>query len=58
MTLTDPEIAYMQTQDLGRPATVQPSGTLQVNPVGFTYNAELDMINIGGFEPAVEAEVP
>ena len=28
---------------------VQPDGTLQVSPVGYAYNAELDTIDIGGY---------
>jgi pyridoxamine 5'-phosphate oxidase family protein len=31
-----------------RLATVQPDGTVQVNPVGFRYNADDDTIDIGG----------
>lgn len=52
MTFTDSEIDYLQTQNLGRLATVQPDGTLQVNPVGFGYNAELATIDIGGYNMA------
>jgi len=50
MTFTDLEVAYMQCQELGRLATLQPNGTLQVNPVGFTYNAELATIDISGYD--------
>lgn len=46
MTFTQPEIDYLHTQDLGRLATVQSDGTLQVSPVGFRYNAELTTIDI------------
>lgn len=35
---------------LGRVATVGADGTPHVVPVGFTYNAELDTIEIGGHE--------
>src|SRR6516164_1208318 len=45
---TDNEIAYLLSQRLGRLATVRPDGTPQVAPVGFRYNAELDVIDIGG----------
>ena len=45
---TDKEIAYLLSQRLGRLATVRPDGTPQVAPVGFRYNAELDVIDIGG----------
>lgn len=30
-------------------ATVQPDGTLQVNPVGFRYNPELSTFDISGY---------
>lgn len=49
MIFTDAELDYLRTQDLGRLATVAPDGTLQVNPVGFTVNTDLDTIDIGGF---------
>ncbi|NUP46689.1 MAG: PPOX class F420-dependent oxidoreductase [Catenulispora sp.] len=48
MTFTEAEIAYLAAGRLGRLATVQPDGTLQVSPVGFGYNAELGTIDIGG----------
>ncbi|GAA4486505.1 PPOX class F420-dependent oxidoreductase [Actinoallomurus oryzae] len=48
MRFTNLEIAYMGTQDLGRLATVQPDGTVQVTPVMFRYNTEHDTIDIGG----------
>lgn len=49
MAFTDAELRYLATQRLGRLATVQPDGTLQVNPVGFRYNSEKATIDIGGF---------
>jgi pyridoxamine 5'-phosphate oxidase family protein len=45
---TEKEIGYIRSQRLGRLATVRPDGTPQIAPVGFRYNAELDMIEIGG----------
>ncbi len=42
------ELEYIAHQPLGRIATSQPDGTLQVSPVGFTYNPELDSIDIIG----------
>jgi len=48
MSFTDPELAYLSTQRLGRMATAQPDGTLQVSPVGFRYNDETGWIDIGG----------
>ncbi|GAA3241573.1 PPOX class F420-dependent oxidoreductase [Pseudonocardia petroleophila] len=52
MGFHDFEIAYLRTQRLGRLATAKPDGTLQNSPVGFTYNAELGTIDIGGFDNA------
>ena len=49
MLFSEPELAFLSSQSVGRFATVQPDGTLQVNPVGFTYNAELDTFDIHGF---------
>ena len=49
---TEAELEYLSTQRLGRLATVQPDGTLQVSPVGFHHNAELDTIDIGGYNMA------
>jgi pyridoxamine 5'-phosphate oxidase family protein len=49
MIFTDIELGYLADQQLGRLATVQPDGTLQVNPVGFSYNADTETIDIGGF---------
>jgi pyridoxamine 5'-phosphate oxidase family protein len=45
---TDNELAYLRSQRLGRLATVRPDGSPQIAPVGFHYNAELDVIDIGG----------
>ncbi len=41
-------IAYLQSQRLGRLATVDRNGAPQNNPVGFRYNAERGTIDIGG----------
>ncbi len=49
MALTDAEIGYLQSQRLGRLATIQPDGSPQVKPVGFSYNAGLGTIDIHGF---------
>lgn len=49
MTFHDFELEYLRQQPLGRLATAQHDGTLQVSPVGFRYNAELDTIDVGGF---------
>lgn len=45
---TDIEIEYLRSQRLGRLATAQPNGTLQVSPVGFHYNPVTETIDIGG----------
>ena len=42
------EIAYLQSQILGRLATVGADGDPHVVPVGFRYNPDLDTIDIGG----------
>ena len=45
---TAAEIAYLQSQLLGRLATVGQEGEPHVVPVAFRYNADLDSIDIGG----------
>jgi pyridoxamine 5'-phosphate oxidase family protein len=45
---TENELAYLRSQRLGRLATVRPDGSPQIAPVGFHYNADLDVIEIGG----------
>src|SRR5690349_2380508 len=45
---TEKEIAYLTGQRLGRLATANAQGELHIVPVGFTYNAELETIDIGG----------
>jgi pyridoxamine 5'-phosphate oxidase family protein len=52
MSFTQAELDYLATQRLGRLATVQPNGTLQVSPVGFRYNASTETIDIGGYNMA------
>jgi pyridoxamine 5'-phosphate oxidase family protein len=47
-SLSTDVIAYLQSQRLGRLATVDRDGAPQNNPVGFRYNAELGSIDIGG----------
>jgi pyridoxamine 5'-phosphate oxidase family protein len=49
MSFKPHEIQFMKTADLARLATVQPDGTLQNSPVGFTYNEDLDTIDIHGY---------
>jgi pyridoxamine 5'-phosphate oxidase family protein len=46
---TDHELAYLQGERrLGRIATVGKDGTPHVAPVGWSYNAEHDTIDVGG----------
>ncbi|MFJ7621858.1 PPOX class F420-dependent oxidoreductase [Rhodococcus erythropolis] len=49
MTMTRIELDYLATQTLGRLATVQRNGTLQVSPVGFHYNPDAATIDISGY---------
>jgi len=52
MVFTETEIAYLASQRLGRLATVQRNGTLQVSPVGFSYNPATSTIDINGYNLA------
>ena len=45
---TPEEIAYLQSQRLGRLATVDKQGDPHVVPVSFRYNPEQESIDIGG----------
>ena len=48
---TEAEIAYLQGEArLARVATVGKDGTPHVVPVGWSFNADEDAIEIGGFE--------
>ncbi|MDT5398822.1 MAG: pyridoxamine 5-phosphate oxidase family protein [Mycobacterium sp.] len=49
MTFKQHEIEFMQGAELGRLATVQPNGTPQASPVGFTFNEELGTIDVSGY---------
>ena len=46
----DEEIEYLNSQLLGRLATVGSDGQPHVVPVSFRYNAQLDTIDIGGHD--------
>jgi pyridoxamine 5'-phosphate oxidase family protein len=48
MSFTDTELEYLSTQLLGRLATAQANGTLQVSPVGFRYNEKTGTVDIAG----------
>ena len=45
---TSQEIEYLQSQRLGRMATIDTKGDLHVVPVGFRFNPDADTIDIGG----------
>jgi len=47
---TPAEIAYLQSQRLGRIATTGPDCRPHVVPVGFRYNPEYDTIDVGGHD--------
>lgn len=50
MTFTDAELGYLRTpRRLGRLATVRTDGSPQVNPVGFSVDADHGTIDVGGF---------
>lgn len=49
MSFKPHEIDYLNSADLGRLATLQPDGTLQNSPVGFTYNEALGTIDVVGY---------
>ncbi|HXS84366.1 MAG TPA: PPOX class F420-dependent oxidoreductase [Mycobacterium sp.] len=49
MSFKPHEIEYMKAADLARLATIQPDGTLQNSPVGFTFNERLGTIDIHGY---------
>jgi pyridoxamine 5'-phosphate oxidase family protein len=47
---TEQEIAYLESQILGRLATANAQGQPHVTPVGFRYNEETGTIDIGGYD--------
>jgi pyridoxamine 5'-phosphate oxidase family protein len=49
MTFRPHEIEFLRGTALGRLATIQPNGTLQNSPVGFTFNEPLGTSDIFGF---------
>jgi pyridoxamine 5'-phosphate oxidase family protein len=52
---TEGEIAYLQSQPLGRLGTVNARGELHLVPVGFVYNAEHDSIDVGSRRSGIAA---
>jgi pyridoxamine 5'-phosphate oxidase family protein len=52
-TFTEAELAYLTGERrLARLATVDPDGTPHIAPVGWSYNAELGTLEIGGHDVA------
>jgi pyridoxamine 5'-phosphate oxidase family protein len=49
MIFTDAELRFLTRQARGHLSTIGPDGTPQVKPLGFTYNAAVAAIDIGGF---------
>jgi pyridoxamine 5'-phosphate oxidase family protein len=49
MTFKSHELDFLRGAELGRLATIQPDGTPQNSPVGFSYNDELGTIDIAGY---------
>jgi pyridoxamine 5'-phosphate oxidase family protein len=49
MIFTTAEAEYLASQPIGRLATVQANGTVQVCPVRFVNNVPTDSIDIGGY---------
>ena len=45
---SDAELTYLGKRNLGRVATIDPTGMPHVVPLGWQYNPELDTIDIGG----------
>jgi pyridoxamine 5'-phosphate oxidase family protein len=50
--LNEQEIAYLNSQILGRLATANAQGQPHVTPVGFRYNAETGTIDVSGYDLA------
>ena len=47
-TFTDKEVEYLKSQRLGRMATVSAAGKPHVVPVGFRFDAEAGVFEVGG----------
>jgi pyridoxamine 5'-phosphate oxidase family protein len=48
-TFSSAQVKYLKSQRLGRLATLRPDGTLQNNPVGFTFDEKTKTFEIAGF---------
>lgn len=51
-SFSDAELAYLAKGKLGRLATIGADGVPHVVPLGWSYNPELDTIDVGGRDPA------
>ncbi len=51
-TLNQQEIAYLESQRLGRLATANADGQPHATPVGYRYNTDTGTIDIGGYNLA------
>ena len=49
MSFRDAEVRFLIRQPRGHLSTLGPNGFPQVKPLGFTYNPELETIDIAGF---------
>ena len=49
MTFKSHELDFLRQAELGRLATIQPNGTPQNRPMGFSYNESLGTIDIAGY---------
>jgi pyridoxamine 5'-phosphate oxidase family protein len=50
MIFNDLELEYIKSRSLARLATVQPNGTVQVNPITYRFDDESSVFEIGGFD--------
>jgi pyridoxamine 5'-phosphate oxidase family protein len=55
---SDAELTYLAKGRLGRLATIDGAGMPHVVPLGWRYNPELDVIDLGGRDFARSPEVP
>ncbi|MET0455549.1 MAG: PPOX class F420-dependent oxidoreductase [Mycobacterium sp.] len=44
------EIEYLRSALVGRLATMQPDGTMQNSPIGFSFNEDLGTIDVAGYQ--------
>jgi pyridoxamine 5'-phosphate oxidase family protein len=49
MTFSESELSYLESQPIGRLATVRADGSPQVSPVGYSFNKEFGSLDIAGF---------